>query len=152
MNLTMKFFTTLYLFCILCGAGFAQNNNSEQITVAPPSTNNAKFEDLKSGMKDASIEASLLKATQARSNEQKWNHNYSEVKIISNGWSEQKNDKNGAVTGRSIDAYVYGVGPGGKCSYQIFTFFQSYDGKKFDENSTKISRVGQQYRSTCMAQ
>lgn len=139
----LKRFAFLLLLAI-GGNAMAQPGNPSNLQIKT----GKEFQEIKAGMVDSKIEASLLTATQHEAESKNWKQNYIAAKIISGQWTEIK-DANGKVTGRTIEGMVYGIGVAGNCNYQQFTFYQTFNGKSFDESSTTLSKIGQQHRCAC---
>jgi hypothetical protein len=144
---------TILFVCLLLT--FSIPSKAQTTATRPEQTAAAQtgkeFQELKAGMVNQQIESVLLNATRTEAASKNWNQKYTAVKIISGNWTEIK-DASGKVIGRTIEAMVYGIGVAGNCNYQLFTFHQNFDGKTGDDQSTKISKIGQQYRCACAGQ
>jgi hypothetical protein len=80
----------------------------------------------KAMMADKNLEAKVLGAFKAKG----WPEQPKEVRITSEKWNIVRNKITGVITRRYIDAAV-GSTKEGKCSYQIFSFYQDYDGSGY---------------------
>lgn len=97
----------------------------------------------KSKMKDAALEAKVLKAFQAKG----WEETPKEVRILSSKWNIVRNQYTGVITSRYIDAVVGSV-KNGKCMYQSFSFYQDYDGSSY-QSEVYLSGIGSQTEVSC---
>lgn len=90
------------------------------------------FGSYPTGMKDAALEASILKYIQNAATAQGWDEKFSKVKIYSNDWNTLRNDY-GVILGRTIGAYCYATWPDGHCTVQAFAFKQDYNGSAYSK-------------------
>ncbi|MGE0568179.1 MAG: hypothetical protein AB7O73_09535 [Bacteroidia bacterium] len=94
-------------------------------------------------MKNPELEKSILKAFNA----QKWEETPKEVRIISNKWNIVRNKYSGIITSRYVEAAI-GSTKDGKCAYQIFNFYQDYDGKDY-QKEVYLSGIGDKTTVSC---
>ena len=120
-------FITAALF--VSNNGFAQSGN---ITLPAASKNNPSFQSIARGMQDSELEQKLLKIINNLSAEKNWKMTYTDCKILSSSWSPS-----------GLEACLFGKGPSGQCSYQVFNFEKGKDGNPM------MKKSGQQYRTTC---
>ena len=97
-----------------------------------PTKSNPAFESIARGMHDATLEQNLLKCINQVSAEKNWKMTYSDCKILSSKWSDS-----------GLQACLFGKGPSGQCSYQVFHFEKGKSGDPF------MKKSGQQYRTVC---
>ena len=90
------------------------------------------FGSYASGMKDATLEAGILKCIQNAASAQGWDEKFSKLKIYSNDWNTLRNEY-GVILGRTVGAYCYATWPDGHCTVQPFVFKQDYNGSDYSK-------------------
>ncbi|GAA4470168.1 hypothetical protein GCM10023093_30920 [Nemorincola caseinilytica] len=106
------------------------------------------FEDLPAGMKDAELEAKMLKAAQKKATDEHWKEKPMKVKISSEDWDVRRNELTGVVLNRVIRGNVYAIWPDGHCGYLEMSFVQNHDGTNF-QNALYYNSIGGQYDLDC---
>jgi hypothetical protein len=126
---------------------------SSEIILVKDETSSANvgrsFGGLEAGMTDVSLEAKFLKATQVRAKTEGWKEIFSKVKIENQDWEPVRNELTGAILGRVINAWVYATWADGHCTYQSFSYRQSYDGTNYSQ-ATYLEGIGQQEACDCL--
>jgi hypothetical protein len=85
------------------------------------------------GMKDAALEAGILKCIQNHAASMGWKEKFTKVKISSTDWYIITNEYTGVILGRSLDAYCLATWPDGHCTAQVFSFRQQYNGSGYSK-------------------
>lgn len=101
------------------------------------------FAQFKAGMRNANLEASLLKAARNMATNGSWKEKFRAVKISSSDWTILRNKLTGIITGRCISAYCLAKWPDGRCTVQEFTFKQEYTGSGYSRILKRYSTGSQ---------
>jgi hypothetical protein len=100
------------------------------------------------GMKDAALEAEILKSIQNHSTKVGWKEKFSRVKIASSDWTIITKEYTGVIVGRSVQAYCLATWPDGNCTVQPFWFTQQYNGSGYSK-SFYLDGSGKQEPADC---
>lgn len=99
---------------------------------AVPATaqNQARFSNIKPGMKDYEVEREAVRLANKRAREYAWPEEFWKAKIISDHWEDIR-DHEGYLVAREIHLELYAVMNSGKCAMADFTFREKLheDGK-----------------------
>ncbi|MEM6297058.1 MAG: hypothetical protein AAF740_00040 [Bacteroidota bacterium] len=91
----------------------------------------------KAGMRDASLEAQMLKIVSGLNPSNRIA--YQKAIITTPNWTVERNSLTGVILGRTIQGVVTGKKPGGTCFFQYFSFKQAYTGSGY---SSALSYAG----------
>ena len=105
------------------------------------------FDFYPSRMKDADLEADILKCIQTHAASVGWKEKFSKVKIHSTDWYIIQNEY-GIITDRTVNAYCLATWPDGHCTVQSFSFSQQYTGSGYSK-SVELYSVGKQEVADC---
>lgn len=100
------------------------------------------------GMKDAALEADILKCIRNHAASKGWKEKFTKVRITSTDWYIITKEYTGVIMGRSLDAYCLATWPDGHCTVQVFSFSQQYNGSGYSKTFT-FEGVGQQEDVDC---
>lgn len=109
--------------------------------------NQAKFSDIKAGMKNKWLEQQALRIANERATDLHWLAEYKKATIISKKWQPILNDY-GYLVGRKIHMELYCVEQNGNCEMADFTFKQKYKAEGYSNRLICI-KVGQLYNVDC---
>jgi len=128
-------FTLLFLLIIFSLSAQAQNQ--------------ARFSNIKPGMKDADVEREAVRLANKRAREYAWPEEFWKAKIISDHW-ENIRDEEGYLVAREIHLELYAVMNSGKCAMADFTFRETReeDGK-YSRLKFKYDRIGDMVNVQC---
>ncbi len=119
------------------------------ITIPSFAQNQARFSNIKPGMKDADVEREAVRLANKRAREYAWPEEFWKAKIISDHW-ENIRDEEGYLVAREIHLELYAVMNSGKCAMADFTFRETLeeDGK-YSRLKFKYDRIGDMVNVQC---
>ena len=109
--------------------------------------NQAKFSDIKAGLKNKRLEQQALRIANERATDLHWLAEYKKATIISKKWQPILNDE-GYLVARKIHMELYCVEQNGNCEIADFTFKQKYTAEGYSDRLICI-KVGQLYNVDC---